>query len=225
MLTLYFEQVDVASHRHGLDSPGFRAAVRLVDAMIGRLTDGLAARRLADAMNLVVVSDHGMLPTSAERIVFLDDYIAPSEVQVDFQWSVVGLRPLTGTAEDLLKKLTRLPHARVYAKAALPRRFHFRDSPRIPPVVILAEAGWLVISRETLKNRTYPVDLAAHGFDPALPEMGAAFIAAGPAFRQGATLKRFDNIHVYNLLCAVLGLQPAPNDGDNRLVRAALRRP
>jgi hypothetical protein len=32
-----------------------------------------------------------------------------------------------------------------------------------------------------------------------------------------------ENIHIYNLLCAALKLQPAPNDGDDRLVRAALK--
>ena len=52
--------------------------------------------------------------------------------------------------------------------------------------------------------------------------MGALFLAQGPAFRQGVILKAFDSIHVYNLLCAALGLLPAPNDGDDRLVRAAL---
>jgi hypothetical protein len=32
-----------------------------------------------------------------------------------------------------------------------------------------------------------------------------------------------ENIHIYNLLCAALDLKPAPNDGDDRLVRATLR--
>jgi hypothetical protein len=31
------------------------------------------------------------------------------------------------------------------------------------------------------------------------------------------------NIHIYNLMCAILHLTPAPNDGDDRLVRAFLR--
>ena len=33
------------------------------------------------------------------------------------------------------------------------------------------------------------------------------------------------NIQIYNLLCAVLGLRPAPNDGDDRLVRSVLCAP
>jgi hypothetical protein len=33
----------------------------------------------------------------------------------------------------------------------------------------------------------------------------------------------FQNIHVYELMCAILGLKPAPNDGKLDSVRAMLR--
>ena len=45
-----------------------------------------------------------------------------------------------------------------------------------------------------------------------------------PVFRHGVEIPDVENIHLYNLLCAALGLTPAPNDGDLRLVRAALAR-
>ena len=54
--------------------------------------------------------------------------------------------------------------------------------------------------------------------------MGALFLANGPAFRRGAMLDAFDNIHVYDLLCTLLGVKPAPNDGDARLAGVALRK-
>jgi hypothetical protein len=63
---------------------------------------------------------------------------------------------------------------------------------------------------------------ATHGFDPKLKSMGATFIAAGPAFRRGVTIAPVENVHIYNLLCATLGLTPAPNDGDDRLVKNVL---
>jgi hypothetical protein len=53
--------------------------------------------------------------------------------------------------------------------------------------------------------------------------MHGIFIARGPAFKTGVQVDAVENIHVYNLLCATLGLKPAPNDGDDRLVTAALR--
>jgi predicted AlkP superfamily pyrophosphatase or phosphodiesterase len=63
-----------------------------------------------------------------------------------------------------------------------------------------------------------------HGYDPALPSMHGILIAQGPSFKTGGTVvPAVENIHLYNLLCAALHLVPAPNDGDNRLVRAMLR--
>ena len=52
--------------------------------------------------------------------------------------------------------------------------------------------------------------------------MHGVLIAHGPDIRRGATLPRTENIHVYPLLCALAGLQPAPGDGDDRLVRGML---
>jgi hypothetical protein len=53
--------------------------------------------------------------------------------------------------------------------------------------------------------------------------MRGIFIASGPSFKAGVVVEPVENIHIYNLLCAALKLQPAPNDGDDRLVRAALK--
>jgi hypothetical protein len=53
--------------------------------------------------------------------------------------------------------------------------------------------------------------------------MGATFIAAGPDLEQGLVLPPFENIHIYELLCALLGLEPTPNDGDLEVVKEMLR--
>lgn len=53
--------------------------------------------------------------------------------------------------------------------------------------------------------------------------MRALFVAAGPAFKRGETVAPFQNIHVYDLLCRILGLAPAPNDGSPDSTRALLR--
>jgi predicted AlkP superfamily pyrophosphatase or phosphodiesterase len=63
----------------------------------------------------------------------------------------------------------------------------------------------------------------SHGYDPALPSMRASFIARGPAFRQGVEIPAFDNVDVYLLLARLLGITPAPNDGDITPLLPALR--
>jgi len=53
--------------------------------------------------------------------------------------------------------------------------------------------------------------------------MQGIFVAAGPAFKVKATVPAFENVHVYDALAAVLGLTPAPNDGDPAVGRSLLR--
>ncbi len=63
-----------------------------------------------------------------------------------------------------------------------------------------------------------------HGYDPAIETMRGILIVHGPAFRSdGVAIEAVENIHLYNLLCAVLRLKPSPNDGDDRLVKSFLK--
>lgn len=52
--------------------------------------------------------------------------------------------------------------------------------------------------------------------------MGAWFAAAGPRLRHGVVLPALENVHLYELFCAILGLEPAPNDGDPARTRTLL---
>jgi len=53
--------------------------------------------------------------------------------------------------------------------------------------------------------------------------MRAIFVAAGPAFKRGVSVPPFENVNVYNVLTSVLGVTPAPNDGDPSVARSLLR--
>jgi predicted AlkP superfamily pyrophosphatase or phosphodiesterase len=48
LVTLYFDEVDVMGHWYGPDSRQVKDAIVRTDAQLGRLVDGLAARRLLD---------------------------------------------------------------------------------------------------------------------------------------------------------------------------------
>jgi hypothetical protein len=53
--------------------------------------------------------------------------------------------------------------------------------------------------------------------------MRALFVARGPRFQQGVRVKPFENVHLYHLLCTLLGLTPAPNDGAPTALNALLK--
>lgn len=133
----------------------------------------------------------------------------------------LALRPRDGNMDALYAKFVgKENHFKVYRRENMPVRFHYTDNPRIPPVVLVADEGWYINKRPLDPTKTF--ESATHGFDPELVSMGATFIARGPAFRHGVTLPPTQNVNIYNLLCATLGLAPAPNDGDDSLVRDVL---
>jgi hypothetical protein len=54
--------------------------------------------------------------------------------------------------------------------------------------------------------------------------MRAIFIGRGPAFRKGAVVEPFQNIHIYPLLTHILGLRQASSDGTLDSVKTVLAR-
>ena len=58
---------------------------------------------------------------------------------------------------------------------------------------------------------------------PGAKSMQGLFIGVGPRFRSGVVVKPFENIHLYNLMCAVIGIEPSANDGDPAVIAGMLR--
>lgn len=220
-MTLYFEAVDTQGHRTGPDGAALNQALGDVDAALARLVAGLKARGLYDAVNIVVVADHGMAETSPDRVLFLDDVAPIESLRVITSGWTTSLFALTPAAEAAV--LGKHPHLECWRKGEMPTRFHYGTHPRIPQIICLSETGWLVTTRARYAERPMTGVGGSHGADPDDVRMRALFVARGPAIRPGARLPVFDNVSVYPLLMTLLGLPPAPNDGDPKDTAAALR--
>ena len=138
------------------------------------------------------------------------------------------LFPKAGREEAVYRALVNAhPRLKVYRRAETPEHWHYRDHPRIPPIVGVVDEGWQVLPRATLRQRiergqTGP--RGEHGYDPRdAKSMHGIFVAAGPAFKSGVVLPPFQNIHVYDALAAALGVEPAKNDGDPAVARTMLK--
>jgi predicted AlkP superfamily pyrophosphatase or phosphodiesterase len=223
-LTLYFEQVDHAGHDFSPDSAEVNAAIGLVDGALGELVDGLKQRGI-DA-NLVIVSDHGMTATSPERMIVLDDLLdVDNDVEIVTTGILAGMLPKPdhdAAARHAL--LAPHEHMQCWDKTAVPPRLHYGTNPRIPPLLCLADDGWLINTRAYLARPNHHISKGEHGYDNADPAMRATFVANGPAFRHGLEIPEFDNVDVYPLLVRLLGIKPAPNDGDAKTLERVLSR-
>ncbi len=212
-ISLYFEPVDTAGHDFGVESPELAAAASLVDDAIGQLVAGIHAQGLDDRVALVVVSDHGMAELSPDRVVYLDDYVDASRVDVTEWHGFLAAAPRDGDVRSLYRALHgKHPALTVYLREETPARLHYRSNPRIAPVIGILDAGWAVTTRARLEERK--LDAATHGFDPINRDMGALFIAAGPGVQRGRVVPAFPNVDVYNVLCAIVGVTPVMNDGN-----------
>lgn len=214
VLTLYFSSVDSAGHRFGPESPEVIPAIEDVDSHLGRLLDGLEARGLLDAMHILVVSDHGMAATDAERTIMLDDYLDLSRLHVS-DWGPAAhiWAGDMGTDEIVAALDNAHPRLRVWRRNEIPERYHFRDHLRIPDVLAEADLGWLISSRSYMASLEGHYSRGMHGWDPRHLEMHGIFLAHGPAFTPGDRMGLVEAIHLYELMAALLGLEPSPNDG------------
>jgi predicted AlkP superfamily pyrophosphatase or phosphodiesterase len=226
-MTLYFEDTDTAGHDDGPDSQALRDAAIRVDAYLGQLMAGLERRGLLDRVNIVVVSDHGMAATSTRRVVLLDDYIALDDVTIVDINPTLGIFPDEGKADGVYRALRNAhPRLKVYRREETPAHWHYRDHPRIPPIVGVVDEGWQIMRRssfESIMARTVRPAGGQHGYDPRVRSMRGLFVAAGPAFKQGITVPAFENVHIYNALARILGVVPAKNDGNPEVARRLLR--
>jgi predicted AlkP superfamily pyrophosphatase or phosphodiesterase len=226
IITAYFHDVDGAGHTFGPDAPETNRAIAMVDRSVGAIVQGIADLGLSDVVNVIIVSDHGMAATSAERVIVLDDFIDLSSVEIVDWTPVAAIAPRTGEAERVYQALRgKHPRLQVYRKGEVPARWHFNAHPRITEIVAVADEGWTIASRATVarwREREWTHG-GTHGYDPDLVSMGALFVAAGPGIASGRLVRPFRNVHIYPLMAQLLRLAPAATSGSLDSVRAVLR--
>ena len=198
-----------------------------VDKSIGDLVAGVEKIGLTDRVHYVVVSDHGMAALSPDRMIVLDDYIDVATADV-VDWAPVLALDAEGRRRrnDVRGAQGQASGARRLQAQRDPAEYGLAGHPRLPAIVAIAKEGWYISSKAEVVRWGEPDRRApggAHGYDARLASMHGLFIANGPRITSGMRVKAFENIHVYDFMCAVLGLQPAKNDGDPAVTRDMLR--
>lgn len=228
-LSLYFSGVDVVGHNQGPESAEIKDAVLSADRSLGAFVAGVEALGLSDRVHYVVVSDHGMAQIPEDHFITLDDYLDPSTVDV-VDWSpVLAINAKDGgSAEAIYAALKdKHPALTVYRNADIPAEYGaLAGNPRVPAVFAIADEGWYVTSSRELDRWEHGRGAkthGTHGYDARLKSMQGVFIASGPKLKAGLVVPPFENIDIYDLMCALLGIEPAPNDGDPAVTRGMLK--
>ncbi|XP_058527125.1 ectonucleotide pyrophosphatase/phosphodiesterase family member 3 isoform X2 [Ochotona princeps] len=228
--TIYVEQPDTAGHNGGPVSATVIQALQLVDDAFGMLMEGLQQRNLHNCVNIILLADHGMEQTSCDKMEYMTDYFDQITFYM-YEGPAARIRSrnipsdfFTFKSEEIVRNLScRKPdqHFKPYLTPDLPKRLHYANHIRIDKVHLMLDRQWLAV-----RNRasTY-CGGGNHGYNNEFKSMEAIFLAHGPSFKEKTEVEPFENIEVYNLMCDLLHIQPAPNNGTHGSLNHLLKTP
>jgi predicted AlkP superfamily pyrophosphatase or phosphodiesterase len=228
MITLYFHDIDSAGHNFGPNAAETREAVLKVDAAIKRLVDGLRTRKIFGKANLILFADHGMAETDWRDVTLVDDHIDLDDTErILWTYEFLQIFPKEGKRESLIGQLRKMPYAKCWNKEDIPARFNYAHGPRVAPIICSSDEGRIFSSNsryaEILKKGGIDRERGGHGYDNDLISMRAMFVAHGSAFKRFYVAEPFPNVDVYELMCKILKITPAKNDGNFERVKKMLR--
>jgi predicted AlkP superfamily pyrophosphatase or phosphodiesterase len=234
----YVPTIDSLGHRHGIKGREIENGLKYVDSFIHNITTGISDRNATEIVNLVIVSDHGMSPTSNSRLVYLDEILNTTKIQYIDGWPLFGLRPYPEfTVEEIFEELNSSfvqdNGYKIYLRENLPEEWHFGGDPsnvnkeyygRVAPIWVIPDIGFSITTHDDMERKKGDyTPRGVHGYNNTEVLMRAIFLGTGPYFKDNAPeegrymLKPFQNVEVYGILCEMLGLKPAENDGSKKL--------
>ena len=225
-VALYIDNPDWKGHSGGALSQEYKDAIESVDRdAVGYLIKQLEETDLIDTVNVIFVSDHNMLNTSSDRVILLDEYIAPSSYVLVESGPIGHVWPNEGMEDEIYANLTNPTpeHLTVYKKADIPEEFHWKNNRRIPPIYINPEVGW-VVSKSNATVRQGEWVRGDHGWPPEQAKTYSIFFARGPAFKEKYVVEPFSILDLYPMMCDLLGIEPRPHNGSMDII-SKIRKP
>ncbi|XP_068612500.1 autotaxin [Brachionichthys hirsutus] len=229
---MHSEQPDTYGHKMGPMSTELNNPLRVVDRVVGQLMDGLKQMKLHRCVNIILVGDHGMEEAHCERTDFLSHYMSNVDDIILIPGSLGRIRsrypnnprydPKAVVANLTCRKAEQ--HFKPYLKQHLPKRLHYANNRRIEDIHLLVDRKWHV-ARKAPEGRRHCGFSGDHGYDNKISSMQTIFLGHGPAFKFKTKAPAFEIIELYNVMCDLLGLKPAPNNGTHGSLNHLLRSP
>ena len=221
-ITFYISNVDHDGHMYGPDAPQTEAAVKFVDKAIGSMVEKVNALGLP--VNFIFLADHGM--ANVDTVTRINIATMIDTARFIIRGGGTSLHLYAKNAADILPTYEALKKKEnnftVYLRDKIPAKWHYSKSDdlfnRIGDIFVVPTYP------KVLSGYTNRISPGAHGFDPAMKEMHASFYAWGPQIKKGKTIRSFENIHVYPLVCQLLGLTYSKKiDGNLKVLKKILK--
>lgn len=223
LITLYFSDMDDVGHAYG---PGndqkLKERLTKLDHELGALFEGLESFNLP--ITVILVSDHGMIDVARDKLVNLDQLTEGINARVVNNGALAHLHLKNPEEKAQVIELIKSRSGNI-AIDDLSGNENYSDVTRFPQRIgdflIIPKLGYYLADHRGMmryQNRSALLKtevFGEHGISPKNKEMWGIFYAKGPQIKSGNRIEPFQNIHIYPLICQLLGL-PIPEGIDGK---------
>ena len=227
LITLYFGDMDKVGHGYGTnDDEKLKTALFELDKNLGDLFEGVSKTELP--VNIIIVSDHGMGNQSTNKIIPIDSIENDDLFMTIDNGTIVNIHPKKDVEIDsVLQYLEQKEdNFKAYKTKNTPGFEYIPKNKNWGEIQLIPDYGYYFWSqrRKASLIENGVTTIGIHGYDSKYKEMHGIFYANGPAFKDGYEIPSIKNIHIYPLMCKILGLEiPKPIDGDIKQIESVLK--
>lgn len=227
LITLYFGDMDKVGHDYGInDVEKLKTALFELDENLGNLFKGVSKTGLP--VNIIIVSDHGMGNQSTNKIIPIDSIENDDLFMTIENGTIVNIHPKKGVEIDSILRYLRHKESnfKAYKTENTPGFEYIPKNKNWGAIQLIPDYGYHFWNQRR-KNALIEEGVetfGVHGYDSKYKEMHGIFYANGPAFKDGYEIPSIKNIHLYPLMCKILGLEiPKLIDGDINQIKDVLK--
>eukprot|EP01093_Parvamoeba_rugata_P012726 TRINITY_DN3761_c0_g1_i4.p1 TRINITY_DN3761_c0_g1~~TRINITY_DN3761_c0_g1_i4.p1 ORF type:complete len:355 (-),score=56.80 TRINITY_DN3761_c0_g1_i4:162-1226(-) len=227
LITLYFGDMDKVGHDYGINDEELKKALFDLDRNLGDLFKGVSETGLP--MNIIIVSDHGMGNQSTNKIIPIDSIENDDLFMTIENGTIVNIHPKKDVEIDSVLQYLRNKESnfKAYKTENTPGFDYIPKNKNWGAIQLIPDYGyhfWNQRRKDALIEAGVTT-FGVHGYDSKYKEMHGIFYANGPAFKNGYEIPSIKNIHLYPLMCKILGLEiPKLIDGDINQIESVLKK-
>ncbi|XP_023340595.1 ectonucleotide pyrophosphatase/phosphodiesterase family member 6 isoform X2 [Eurytemora carolleeae] len=178
---IYEDSLERAAEDYGPNSSQLEDKVKELDLAISHLSDRLNVTNMADIVNVVILSDHGMSQAAPPRRTDLTESGEEMEIrkiQLSDTLSRENVRWVVGSGshaavyprgkefrQQIIEELSNIQGIQVFDHPDIPERFHYKLSKNTPPILVLASPGTVILSSTSDVQRPSYLDRNG-GYNP-----------------------------------------------------------
>lgn len=207
----YFEQPDKDMHKYGPTSQEAIKQAEYIDKVLTYFFYKIRQSPIYDKINFIITADHGMTDVSADRYINYYSKLDNSKIIGNVNGNPLGIEVDNDYIDTAIDIINDNGNATAYRREDMPKKFNYGSHPtRLSNVIVVPEIGWTL----SYSPKDYDkFSKGSHGYDSTNKDMHMIFYASGPAFKANYIQESFQNHNMYLILCNVLDVEPAKNDG------------